>query len=50
MTVPAKMGPTIILFVVGGMTYSEMRVAYEAASSTSHHVIIGECYCQIEIV
>ena len=37
-----KTGPTIIIFVVGGMTYSEMRAAYEAANETGHHVIIGK--------
>lgn len=37
-----KTGPTIILFVIGGITYSEMRAAYEAASATDHHIIIGE--------
>lgn len=39
---PKKVGPTIILFVVGGMTYSEMRAAYEAAAATDHHIIIGK--------
>ncbi len=38
-----KTGPTIILFIVGGMTYSEMRAAYEAADATGHHIIIGKC-------
>lgn len=41
-TTPAKKGPTIIIFVVGGMTFSEMRAAYEAAEATDHHVIIGK--------
>ena len=37
-----KSGPTIIIFVVGGMTYSEMRAAFEAADATDHQIIIGE--------
>jgi len=36
-----KTGPTIIVFVIGGMTYSEMRAAYEAAQSSSYEVVIG---------
>lgn len=39
---PKKFGPTIILFIVGGMTYSEMRAAYEAANATDYQIIIGE--------
>lgn len=39
---PKKRGPTIIVFIVGGMTYSEMRAAYEAANSTDYQIIIGE--------
>ncbi len=39
---PRKVGPTMIIFIVGGMTYSEMRAAYEAANTTGHHVIIGK--------
>lgn len=37
-----KSGPTIIIFIVGGMTYSEMRAAYEAANATNCEVIIGK--------
>lgn len=37
-----KNGPTIILFIVGGMTFSEMRAAYEAANATECQVIIGQ--------
>ena len=40
---PKKSGPTIIIFIVGGMTYSEMRAAYEAANATDYQIIIGEC-------
>lgn len=43
-----KKGPTIIIFIVGGMTYSEMRAAYEAANATDHHVIIGKCKTVIQ--
>lgn len=46
MTAPKKLGPTIIVFIVGGMTYSEMRAAYEAANSTDHQIIIGELFCE----
>ena len=39
-----KAGPTIIIFIVGGMTYSEMRAIYEVSKATSDcEVIIGEC-------
>lgn len=40
---PKKQGPTIILFIVGGMTYSEMRAAYEVANATDYQIIIGKC-------
>jgi syntaxin-binding protein 1 len=33
--------PRVILFVIGGMTYSEMRVAYEVAAATNHDIFIG---------
>lgn len=36
-------GPTIIIFVVGGMTYSEMRSVYEASEVTGSHILIGRC-------
>ena len=36
-------GPTIIIFVVGGMTYSEMRSVYEASDTTSNHILVGTC-------
>ena len=42
---PKKQGPTIILFIVGGMTYSEMRAAYEAANATDYQIIIGKYVC-----
>ena len=37
----AATGPTIILFVVGGMTYSEMRGIYEASATTNNRIIVG---------
>ena len=40
--VAKKSGPTIIIFVVGGLTYSEMRAAYEASEITNREVIVGE--------
>ena len=42
--VAKKGGPTIIVFVVGGMTYSEMRAAYEASASTNCEMIIGSTH------
>lgn len=40
-----KSGPTIIIFVVGGLSYSEMRAAYEASEATNREVIVGELWC-----
>ena len=37
-----KSGPTIIIFVVGGLSYSEMRAAYDASEVTNREVIVGE--------
>ena len=37
-----KSGPTIIIFVVGGLSYSEMRAAYDASEATNREVIVGE--------
>ena len=40
---PKKDAPTIIIFIVGGMTYSEMRAMYEVTKAfSSHEVIIGK--------
>ncbi|KAJ3039950.1 vacuolar sorting protein VPS33/slp1 [Rhizophlyctis rosea] len=36
-----KNGPRIILFVLGGVTFSEMRSAYEVMRETGREVIIG---------
>ena len=37
--------PRLIVFVVGGVTYSEIRAAYEVAEQfPSHDVIIGTFY------
>lgn len=47
---PKKLGPTIIIFIVGGMTYSEMRAAYEAANATDYQIIIGEIQCKITLL
>ena len=41
-TAAKKSGPTIIIFVVGGLTYSEMRAAYEASVATNREVIVGK--------
>ena len=39
-----KAGPTIIIFIIGGMTHSEMRAIYEVSKdSTDCEVVIGEC-------
>ena len=37
-----KSGPTIIIFVVGGLSYSEMRAAYEASEATNREIIVGQ--------
>lgn len=36
-----KSGPTIIIFIVGGLSYSEMRAAYDASEATNREVIVG---------
>ena len=42
--VAKKAGPTIIIFIVGGMTYSEMRAIYEVSKATTDcEVVLGEC-------
>ncbi|KAJ1958431.1 syntaxin binding protein 1 [Linderina pennispora] len=35
---------TIILYVAGGMTYSEMRTAYEVAEETERNIFIGSTH------
>ena len=39
-----KSGPTIIIFVVGGLSYSEMRAAYETSAVTNREVIVGKFF------
>jgi syntaxin-binding protein 1 len=34
-------GPKVIVFIIGGMTYSEMRTAYEVMAEKGREVIIG---------
>lgn len=35
----------VLVFVAGGMTYSEMREAYLLSESLNKDIIIGECVC-----
>lgn len=37
-------GPRVIVFVIGGMTHSEMRTAYEFAATHHREVIIGSTH------
>jgi syntaxin-binding protein 1 len=36
-----EMGPRVIVFIAGGVTYSEVRSAYELTESSNREVIIG---------
>jgi len=38
---PSTTGARIILFILGGMTHSEMRSAYELSKKTNREVIVG---------
>jgi len=40
----APTGPRVIVYFVGGVTYSEMRSAYELSSRLNRQVIIGGDY------
>ncbi|KAJ3079393.1 Syntaxin-binding protein 3 [Quaeritorhiza haematococci] len=39
-----KKGPRLIVFVLGGLTYSEMRSAYEVMKEFQQEVIIGSTH------
>jgi syntaxin-binding protein 1 len=38
------MGAKVVVFVAGGVTYSEMRSAYELTESAGREVIIGSSH------
>jgi hypothetical protein len=38
---PSASGSKVIIFILGGMTYSEMRSAYEVSAKSHREVIIG---------
>ena len=41
--VQQRTGPRLLIFIMGGMTYSEMRVVYEVtAKKQNWEVIVGE--------
>ena len=38
---PAEVKPRLIVFMAGGMTYSEMRTCYECSNSLGQDIYIG---------
>jgi syntaxin-binding protein 1 len=36
-------GPPIIIFMLGGLSFSEMRVAYEISKECNRDIYIGKC-------
>lgn len=38
-----KRGGRIIIFIIGGMTYSEIRTIYELGNATRKDIVIGKC-------
>ena len=43
---PAFTGARTILFMIGGMTYSEMRTAYDVSKQHNREVIVGASFAQ----